>query len=859
MNQETNQGFTQRLPQFKTLKKEQDEILVSMAEDIEQYPSVIDNHIKSGIGSSGIKANDDIDEGSREAAKQQANDPLDASRSQEGKFYRDNDGGDYQENEQTRIDFLDDVKQKELLSQFDRLDERSERGGTKFGLQEISSFSKFGDDPSSESGMPQLNARKVWKICKERLFKINYVLLYTRACSKPVYQLLMLFEFFQHMFLTFYGWGVRNEFKEPLQDTIDVGKYVPKLLQSKASDILNVTAESIRLKNLLQKAQTIEVTDPTWYMDDQVKLSIPSLYLLNLDMKTQYLNGFWASIAFFYGFIIVLLLYSANLHGQLMGSTVSSTTKMIAKGLSFLMILLLTVLQIPFFVILLQAFNCSENPLTQYTILNIQCESQERAIMVPFAIVAIMIYSAIFIVETHMLQIMQFGSEFPWAGNDRHTLIVRLLSKLVLLNGFIFDKNADNKAVFILVSFVLFCIQLYRRFQGCNYYDAWINFMHTFYDVVVAYHLFFIGVHLLAGKPYKIAGTLIFLLSSIIFHSLYYILYNLRNTKAVNLQVFVRKSSSEHCEMFMQLLFTSFDRSCQEDQMFFYGCLKSHIEQCSQECSCEEIFEKFEHLHKFVEFKKRMQNFHKKPLQEGENSQVYETTNKIGSTLKASKKQNYVEQMVNISRMIKPKVRIQEEIDHVSIIDENEVSHDIELDGTKGAEEEQKEVLSKEEEALQIFEEIMGNILEQEFDPSSSVLSFDQSLQEQARIRKLSFKYFGLLIELLIQRFPQKACYRLHLASLYKYQLGKQFKAIYELVSSQTLQNYSLSEQFLIYQLMGQIEQELELTQQSYVEKAQQIDVVRVYDYNRQVLILSNIIERFLNSRKMNQWGLQLH
>lgn len=84
----------------------------------------------------------------------------------------------------------------------------------------------------------------------------------------------------------------------------------------------------------------------------------------------------------------------------------------------------------------------------------------------------------------------------------------------------------------------------------------------------------------------------------------------------------------------------------------------------------------------------------------------------------------------------------------------------------------------------------------------------------------MSFKYLAILIHRMILRFPAKACFRLHLANLYKYQLGKQFKAIYELVGCQTLPNNTVAEQFLIFQLMGQIEQELQYAHARYIEKS---------------------------------------
>ncbi|TNV87806.1 hypothetical protein FGO68_gene14237 [Halteria grandinella] len=709
---------------------------------VEQYPSVTDNQIGSFLPEeqpNHKKQPNDIDEQAKhfdESTHSQVGRPAGGSNT--------NNEIDQQQQNQ-RIDYLDELQQKELLQQFERLEERGDHQvDRKFQIYQQGA----GQFSPSESSATELSLRKIWAIVRDHLFKVNYVLQYTRACSKPIYHIMMLFEFLQMAFLTYYGWSIQNGFVNLNQDTIDVRKYIPKLIQTRAAFIQNVTQEEIQLRSMLQAAQTVEVSDPVWKLDYYVKFSIPSVYLLQSDSKSSYIAAFWGSISYFYAVIFILLLYSPTLFGQLMGSTVTSTPKLLSKLLSFLLLLILSVLQIPFFVILMQAFNCAENPLTPYTIQDIACDSQQRSIMVPFAIVTLLVYALLFVVETHMLQIVQFGSEFPWAGNDRHTAGLKIIARMVLVSGFIFDKNSNFKVEFILIACALYSIQLYRRFQGCNYYDKWINFAHTFYDVVITYHLFFIGVHILAYIKYSIIGAFIFICTSIIFHGLYYYFFLWRNTSAINKQVFVRKASSEHCEMFMQLLFKKFNRSEQDDQMIFFGCLKNHIEDCFQECNCSDIFEKIENIHKFNKFKNRMHNFHlDKP------SFVEAKAYSTGVKFKTSKNEEYFEQAIDTGKFTRHKV---EENLQESAIEGDEISRDLEMDPTKG-DTKGKEELSRDEEAIQMYEEIIGHSLEHEYDPSASLLSFDLSLQERERIRKLSLQYFALLLYQLIQRFPKTA------------------------------------------------------------------------------------------------------
>lgn len=59
---------------------------------------------------------------------------------------------------------------------------------------------------------------------------MNYVLMHTPPCNYLVYHVLMLIEFLQLIFLTFYGWPIKNGFEDLSEVTISVDKYLPKLL-----------------------------------------------------------------------------------------------------------------------------------------------------------------------------------------------------------------------------------------------------------------------------------------------------------------------------------------------------------------------------------------------------------------------------------------------------------------------------------------------------------------------------------------------------------------------------------------------------------------------------------------------------
>ncbi|TNV74654.1 hypothetical protein FGO68_gene8089 [Halteria grandinella] len=701
---------------------------------------------------------------------------------------------------------------------------------------------------------------------RDHLFKINYVLLYTNPCIKPIYHILMLFEFLQMVFLTFYGWSLKNGFVNLLQETIDVEKYIPKLIRQRASDIQNVTEETMSMRHTLQSAQTVEISDPTWRMEDQVKFSNPALYLLDINSKQQYLGGFWASIAVFYALIISLVLLGGIIYQKVSAATVTSATKIIIRFVTMSLILFQTVLQIPFFTLLLQAFNCGENPLTPYAIKDIECNGSERPIILPFALVTMVVYCVVYIVQMHLMERAQFGSQFAWAGRDRLTCIIRLIAKLLLLCGFIFDKNGESMVEFMLPSCVFLVISLYRRYQGCNYYDKSINTMHTLYDIVITYHLFFVSIHILANKRYQISGTIIFILTSLIFHQLYYLQFNFRNTRVINKLLFVYKASSNHCEMYLQLILDKFITATQQDQLLFFGLLYGHVENCREACMCEGIIQRLEKMHQFDRLVKKAENLHlitqnaidgmAMTNAEGSNNFALERNSR------SSRKDDFMLIGFTSDNINRQQIRIEDIDPESKTIEREDRSKDIEYEvqtHSVGASRGKitKEVSKNDEEILQLYEEIFGHPLEHETDPNSANFTFEISHMETQRIKELSFKFFALLLDLLIDRFPTKACHRLHLAELYKFQLSKQFKAIFEIVGCQFLESNDLATNFQIFQLMGQIEQELQSTHMKQVEKLQQIDVVRVYDYNRQDsnLTINIILRAFLDFQRNELLG----
>ncbi|TNV87772.1 hypothetical protein FGO68_gene3489 [Halteria grandinella] len=652
------------------------------------------------------------------------------------------------------------------------------------GLSYFQSIDSNGENSPRHQNQP---LKRLLTYGKDTIFQINYVLLHSHACSNAFYQLLMIFEFLQHIFFIFYGWTLKNGFTNLKQVTINVEKYVPKLLKQRAAEIANAAEESEKIREVLQSAQTIQIEDTTWRLDDYVKFSNPSLYLLELEGKTQYIYAFWTSIGIFYLFLLILIVSGRYIFKMQTGTVaLPSYIQFIHKGLSLIMVILLTIVQVPFLTILFQIFKCEENPLVTYTIRDIKCDSQERQQMLPVAVITLGVYFVVSIAETIMIERVRFGSESPWAGKYRIPTILKMVVKIVLTCGFIFDKKALNKVQYMYSCCALLCIVLYNRFQGCNYYNKWVNIMQSFYDVYITYHLFFVGVHILASKRFQITSILIFIWTSSIFFGIYYFLFQCKRKKLTHSSRLLENLTSDDCEHMLQQLFDKFYRGDLHDQLLFQGCLSEHIETCDGSCDCRRIAENLQSVQKFEEFKAVLRE---KRLEANKAAgcdvfnYYYESMNSKASINRSARNLYGNTQKQEVKQIEKA----------ISDSSQQQAMEDLSRD-EHGQREDPLQKQRALEFDLQTFEEIFGHSLYQDFDHTQSFNSLEQGFQETSKVKEASLQFLAIIIQQVINHYPKKVCHRMHLACLYKYQLDKQFRAAFELIYCQNLENLSLSE-----------------------------------------------------------------
>ena len=182
----------------------------------------------------------------------------------------------------------------------------------------------------------------------------------------------MLAEFLQLLFFVFYKIVFMNRF------SLNTAQYTleSSLTQPATSNTSNSNSSAIQDTSGLSalasaEAQLINqhVTDTRLFeMQDYFKFINFELYAFNTGSSDQYVMAYMVLVGVFYLMMLVLILLSTRLFNAAKRENLEESTKALMKGLSFVLFLYINLLQIPFVVVLLQGFLCSEDPNQDYTI-----------------------------------------------------------------------------------------------------------------------------------------------------------------------------------------------------------------------------------------------------------------------------------------------------------------------------------------------------------------------------------------------------------------------------------------------------------------------------------------------------------
>lgn len=131
------------------------------------------------------------------------------------------------------------------------------------------------------------------------------------------------------------------------------------------------------------------------------------------------------------------------------------STKLAVKALSVLMCLFLFFLQIPMITLQLQGFLCDESPTDEFTLPGVNCQSTEHKVLVVASTVLLITYVAFLFVQSLFYCSSSFEEVVPWNTFDRAIALVKILIKLVISFGFVFDKAGAYRWHVNLVCFFI--------------------------------------------------------------------------------------------------------------------------------------------------------------------------------------------------------------------------------------------------------------------------------------------------------------------------------------------------------------------------------------------------------------------
>lgn len=110
------------------------------------------------------------------------------------------------------------------------------------------------------------------------------------------------------------------------------------------------------------------------------------------------------------------------------------------KALSVIMASYLFIFQIPMVSINLQGYLCEEDPDDIYVLENVECGSVSNQIMVVFSTVTLILYISFLFIQTMIYNSCDFETAIPWASVEDSHSHARVIWKLIISFGFMFDK-----------------------------------------------------------------------------------------------------------------------------------------------------------------------------------------------------------------------------------------------------------------------------------------------------------------------------------------------------------------------------------------------------------------------------------
>jgi hypothetical protein len=157
--------------------------------------------------------------------------------------------------------------------------------------------------------------------------------------------------------------------------------------------------------------------------------------------------------------------------------------------------------------LLLQGFLCDESATEEFALISLKCDSLEHKLLVIFSTVLLIVYFIFLVIESMLYFPNSFDNVVPWASFEKTLAFMRIVIKLVISCGFVFDKSGSNRAQINLVCLIFQSYILFKRNRSAIVFKTSIYYATILYETVQWWLYLVVSVSLLFGTDLTFTTT----------------------------------------------------------------------------------------------------------------------------------------------------------------------------------------------------------------------------------------------------------------------------------------------------------------------------------------------------------------
>ncbi|TNV87948.1 hypothetical protein FGO68_gene15622 [Halteria grandinella] len=444
-----------------------------------------------------------------------------------------------------------------------------------------------------------------------RLFKFNHVILNYQSVTTYIYLAYLLIELIEMLFYVFYKVEIANEFTRPIVESLfavsgSVGNSGTELLEPETgsnSDFLDLYDPSLEELADLSDANSAlnqeQITESTFEIAQYFTFLNFQLYPLQTHSFKGFLALYLTLNVTFYALLIVIYGLGDRLFMMAKRDEIKDMYKYGTKALSVIMASYLFIFQIPMVSINLQGYLCEEDPDDIYVLENVECGSVSNQIMVVFSTVTLILYISFLFIQTMIYNSCDFETSIPWASVEDSHSHARVIWKLIISFGFMFDKAGEYRQIVSFISAAFGLLISYHRLTSAQIFNRSVHYLSVASDLLASWLYICLPIHQYFSSEISVASLVTIVLCGSVLIIVCVVFSEMRNQHEIihaqcDEETIKARSPSQAHRIIYQLtrLIISANES---DKLMLQGLLYSHIAECkNQKCSCDEFTLEFD-------------------------------------------------------------------------------------------------------------------------------------------------------------------------------------------------------------------------------------------------------------------------